>query len=309
MVIAVGTLVVAAGAITAWWLVPDDTRRPPAGSTGFPARPQPMGVGIGGQRADVGRLGVPAPTMSLPGAATNSETPSFPPPELTSEGKTLELAGRALAFERTTDADKDYANEGFSFLLKDDKSGDTWRILSHGVAGRIPFRMGPTYTGVQVRWDEDPAVRVVGITGFDPEAPTSVRRMFVEPRILTAYIVWVSTGPGRQSEFYVNNWFRKLRGATDQEILRHYVDRTAPYDVYGPIDEQRAPFSKAAQNLIALHTGARIFRGKVRSTKANPFGYEIEVLNLVGPGPGGLTIRYGDEKAIPRLEKGKPARR
>ncbi|MBI1913137.1 MAG: hypothetical protein HYS12_00005, partial [Planctomycetes bacterium] len=63
---------------------------------------------------------------------------------------------------------------------------------------------------------------------------------------------------------------------------------------------------KEAQALIARHKGAKMFHGLVRATHDNPFGYEIELLHLVGPDKGGNgVVFHGDSKTMPVLDQKK----
>jgi hypothetical protein len=66
------------------------------------------------------------------------------------------------------------------------------------------------------------------------------------------------------------------------------------------------PFAKKSQELIEKHKGTRMFHGLIRTAKAQPFGYEIELLHLVGPDKGGNgVVFFGDAKTIPMLDKKK----
>ena len=104
----------------------------------------------------------------------------------------------------------------------------------------------------------------------------------------------------------LNNWFHKWSPEADPVIYSHYADKQAPHDIYGFINGQSAPFAKKSQDLIEKHKGARMFHGLIRTAKAQPFGYEIELLHLVGPDKGGNgVVFFGDAKTIPMLDKKK----
>jgi hypothetical protein len=70
---------------------------------------------------------------------------------------------------------------------------------------------------------------------------------------------------------------------------------------------QSAPFSRKTQALIAQHKETRMFHGLIHATKESPFGYEMELLHLVGPEVQGSGVVFdGDARAIPRLDMRKP---
>ena len=54
---------------------------------------------------------------------------------------------------------------------------------------------------------------------------------------------------------------------------------------------------------MAKYPSAKVFRGFVRTTKDNPFGFELEITHLTGKNPKTevTTILYGNPKQIPRL--------
>src|SRR5207248_3190958 len=104
--------------------------------------------------------------------------------------------------------------------------------------------------------------------------------------------------------YNLNNWFHKWSDKADPVIYSHYADKPAPYDIFGFINGQAAPFSKKSQELIDKHPGARMFHGLIRTAKGQKFGYEIELLHLIVQDKGGNGIVvFGDPKTMPLLDK------
>lgn len=221
--------------------------------------------------------------------------------------KPVELTGRATDYFYTRNWFHYYWREDFSFLLHEDGTGKTWRVISREPTPAYRYRMGPTYTGLAVDWKARPHVRVIGVRGVDRLPPEFYHFKLDEKDLATAFVVRVETKPGEWKDFYVNNWFHQWGDKADPFVYKSYADRKAPYDIYGFINGQTAPFSKTARALIERHKNARMFHGLIRTTRDNPFGYEIELLNLVGPDKqGNGTSFYGDPGLIPALDEKKP---
>ena len=218
----------------------------------------------------------------------------------------VEQVGKASDYFYTREWRSYYWREDFSFLLKDEKSGKTWRILSREPTPHYDWRMGTTYTGLKVDWKANPRVKIAGVTGVDRQPKEFYTFKLDEPNIATALVVWVEGAGGKWQEFYVNNWFHKWSAAADPVIHRIYVDKPAPYDMYGYINGQHAPFSKKARALIEKYPQARTFHGLLRSSTKNAQEYEIEVLALIGPDKqGNGVVLHGDTKGMPLLDKKK----
>ena len=219
----------------------------------------------------------------------------------------VELIGRASDYFYTRNWSHYYWREDFSFLLHEGGTGKTWRVISREPTPAYHWRMGTTYTGLAVDWKAGPRVKVFGVTGVDRLPPKFYDLKLDEPNVATAFVVWVETGPDKWKEFYVNNWFHKWGEKADPAVHKVYAGKQAPYDIYGFISGQVAPFSKKAQALIGQHKNAKMFHGLVRQTQENPFGYEIELLNLVGQdSQGNGTVFYGDPKVMTPLDQRKP---
>jgi hypothetical protein len=219
----------------------------------------------------------------------------------------VELTGKATDYYHTRNWSSYYWREDFSFVLHDENSGKDWRIISREPTPAYDWRLGTTYTGLKVEWNARPRIKVVGITGVDRQPATFYDFKLNEPNLATAFVVWVETKPGEWREFYVNNWFHKWGEKVDLVVHRLYAGKEAPYDVYGFLNGQVAPFSKKAQGLIDLHKGARMFHGLLRETKENPFGYQIDLLHLIGPdAQGNGKVFFGDPAKMIPLDKTKP---
>ncbi len=220
-----------------------------------------------------------------------------PPP------KPVELIGKASAFRSYRDWQSYYWRDDFQFLLEEEKTGQTWRIISREPTPAYHWRMGPTNTGLKVDWSKKPRVKVVGVSGVDRLPPEFHDLKLDDKQMATVFVLSVETSPGRWEVFYVNNWFHKWGAKADAAIHKLFADKKQPYDIYGFINAQAATFSKEAQALIAKNPKARMFHGLIRATKDNAFGYEIELLHLVGPDEGGNGVAYyGDAKTIPVLD-------
>jgi hypothetical protein len=218
----------------------------------------------------------------------------------------VELVGKASDYFYKREWRSYYWREDFSFLLKDEKSGKTWRILSREPTPHYDWRLGTTFTGLKVDWQAKPRVKLVGVTGVDRQPKEFYGFRLDEPNIATAMVVWIETANAKWQEFYVNNWVHKWSETADPVIHRVYVDKPIPYDIYGYINGQSAPFSKKSRDLIARYKQARTFHGLLRSTKDNDKGYEIELLALIGPDKqGNGVVLHGDAKSIPLLDKKK----
>jgi len=218
----------------------------------------------------------------------------------------VELIGKATDFYFTKNYNSYYWREDFTFLLKDEKTGQIWRILSREPTPAYDWRMGTTFTGLTPDWKKDPRVKIVGVTGIDRLPAKFYDFKLDEPNLATAHLVHIEVMKDQWKLYNSNNWFHKWSAKADPVIYSHYADKQAPYDIYGFINGQAAPFSKKAQDLIDKHKGARMFHGVIRSTKDVPFGYEIDVLHLVGPDKGGNgVVFHGDAKTLPMLEKKK----
>jgi hypothetical protein len=122
----------------------------------------------------------------------------------------------------------------------------------------------------------------------------------------------VETAPKVWKEYFVNNWFHKWGDRADKAVHAHYAGKKAPYDIYGFVDGQAAPFDKTSREIIEKNRGRyTTFHGLVKATKDDPFGYEIELIDLIGKNPktGGHTVLFGDAKTIPRLDNKNPPKK
>lgn len=222
------------------------------------------------------------------------------------EPQPVELIGTPRGYFYTRNYPSYYWREDFSFLLKDEKTGKEWRIISREPTPHYDWRLGTTYTGLPVNWKKPPRVKVFGVTGVDRIPKDFYTFKLNEPNIATAFVVWVETAPGTWREWYVNNWFHRWGAAADAAVHKLYADRKAPYDIYGYLNGQSAPFAAKSQELIRKNPRARTFHGLIRTNKNAPGGVEIELLHLFGPDAGGNGIVfYGNAADIPKLDKKK----
>lgn len=217
----------------------------------------------------------------------------------------IELIGKATDFHYTRNWNSYYWREDFTFLLKDEKSGKAWRILSREPTPAYDWRMGTTFTGLKPDWKKEPRVKIIGVTGVDRLPAKFYDFKLDEPNIATAHLVYVETG--KEWKLYnANNWFHKWSDQADPILYAHFADKQAPYDIYGFINGQAAPFAKKSKAIIEQQPLARMFHGRIRTAKDQKFGYEIEVLHLVGPDRGGNGVVYfGDPKTLVGLDKKK----
>lgn len=238
----------------------------------------------------------------------DSSAPAADPPRRPPEP--VELIGRATDYAFTRNWSSYYWREDFTFLLHEEKAGTTWRIISREPTPAYDWRMGTTYPGLKVDWKARPRVKVLGVTGVDRQPAAYYDLKLDEPHLATAFVVLVETKPGAWQEFYVNNWFHSWGAKANRATHRAYADKQPPYDIYGFVKGQAAPFSKKSQAVLERHRDnpSLMFHGLVRSTKEHAFGYEIELIDLIGRNPqaGSPVVLHGDGKTIPRLDQRKP---
>ena len=84
--------------------------------------------------------------LALPGAAAEPAKPREP----------VALMGRASGFQFLRNWRSYYWREDFTFLLKEDGSGKTWRIISREPTPNYHWRMGTTFPGLKVDWKTGP---------------------------------------------------------------------------------------------------------------------------------------------------------
>src|ERR1700722_2731693 len=124
--------------------------------------------------------------LGMSATPRHAQKPAKPaPPE------PVELIGKATDFYFTRNYNSYYWREDFTFMLKDEKTGKTWRILSREPTPAYDWRMGTTFTGLEVNWKKQPRVKVVGVTGVDRLPAKFYDFKLAEPNIATGHIVWV----------------------------------------------------------------------------------------------------------------------
>lgn len=217
----------------------------------------------------------------------------------------VELTGKVEEFYFNRNWSSYYWREDFSFKLKDEKSGKTWRVISREPTPAYDWRFGTTFTDRKVDWKASPRVRVIGVTGVDRLPPTFYDFKLDDPLLATAFVAFVDTGKDAWKEYYVNNWFHSWGDKANPVIHRFYADKKTPYDIYGFINGQAAPFDRKSKDLIAKHPKAKMFHGLVHATKDNDFGFEIELLHLVGPDKDGNGVVFFGDASMPKLDRKK----
>lgn len=235
--------------------------------------------------------------------------PSADPPKR--DWEPVELTGTVSDWWYNRNWRSYYWREDFTFMLKDDK-GTTWRIISREPTPNYEFRMGTTFTGLAVDWKKPPRVKVIGVKAVDRIPADFYDFKLDEKNLATALILRVETKPDEWKDYYVNNWFHKWGDKADKAIHGHYADKKAPYDIYGFVNGQAAPFDKKSQAILDKHKATyTTFHGVVKTAKDSPLGYEIELIDLIGKNTqtGGHTVLFGDAKTIPRLDNKNPPKK
>lgn len=222
----------------------------------------------------------------------------------------VQLVGRASNYWYSRNWRAYYWREDFTFLLADEGTGKTWRVISREPTPAYGFRMGTTFTGLEVDWKAKPRVKVAGVKAIDRSPANFYDFKLDEPHLATALVVYVETAPNVWKEWFVNNWFHAWGERADKVVHARYAGQPAPYDIYGFARGQTAPFDRKSREIIDKNKDnpSLMFHGWVRATKDNPFGYEIELIDLVGRNfkSGGHVLLYGDAKTIPLLDGRKP---
>lgn len=253
------------------------------------------------------RLIFALPFLGLLCLSFGAESPAGPPER---NWETVEVVGTASDYWFSRNWRSYYWREDFTFLLTEDGTGKKWRIISREPTPHHGWRMGTTFTNLQVDWKAKPRVKVIGVKAIDRIPADFYDFKLNEPNLATALLVHVETAPNTWKEFFVNNWFHKWGPRADKVIFGHYAGKSDLYRIYGYARAQAAPFDKKSQALIDRNRDnpSLTFQGRVRATKENEFGYEIELIDLIGRDvkTGGPKLLYGDGKSIPLLDGRKP---
>jgi hypothetical protein len=229
------------------------------------------------------------------------------------EWEAVEMVGRASDYWYSRNWNSYYWREDFTFLFTQEGTDKTWRVISREPTPAYNYRMGTTYTGLKVDWKARPRVKLIGVKAVDRIPADFYDFKLEEGKVITAFVVWVETEPKVWKEYYVNNWFHRWdeKGLkADKFVHGYYADKKAPYDIYGFVNGQAAPFDKKSRAVIDKNKNnpSLMFHGRVRTAKDTAFGYEIELVDLIGRDvkSGGETVLYGDAKSIPLLGGRKP---
>jgi len=243
----------------------------------------------------------------LPAAGSAGQCPpekrNYPP---------IDLTGKVSNFHLTHNWRVYYWRKDVSFLLEDEKTGKTWRIVSRDMTpyeGR--WLLGPTYTGLEVDWKTKPRVQVIGVGAIDRPSGKFYDFKLDEENVGTAFVILVETKPGTWREYYVNNWIHRWGPEADRAIHAYYADKKPPYDVFGWIRGKACPFSKEAQAVLKKYPNARMFHGAVRSAPGTEFGYVLTIEHLMGKDPHTRASHcyFGNPDTLPPIDRYAPPKK
>lgn len=221
----------------------------------------------------------------------------------------VEVVGQASDFWFTHNWYHYYWREDFRFKLTDEQSNTEWQIISREPTPAYGWRMGTTFTDIKVDWKANPRVKVLGVKAVDRIPEEFYELPLKHPHLATVFVVQVEQN-GVWKDYYVSNWFHKWGDRADKAAYAFYADKPAPYDIYGFSSAQAAPFSKQSQRILdqLKEYNPRMFHGRIKTSKGTPFGYEIELIDLIGHDKktGNGAVVFGDGKTIPKLDGRKP---
>jgi eukaryotic-like serine/threonine-protein kinase len=221
--------------------------------------------------------------------------------------RVVEWTGRAVNLRYTRRSAGYYTADEFSFTL-DSPANGRWQVVSREPTPFESWRMGTTFTGLKLDWSTNPQVRIVALKGID-RIPATYPGLQLDPeKTLTVLLLDVRTGDAWKP-WYINNWFHRWSTPEeDARIAGHYVDRGAPYDVYGFRDDLLADLTEKSKQTAARFPTWRCYHGVlVKDAKAGR-GYALELLHLFARNPqtGGYDCVYGDTKQLVPLSTPSP---
>ena len=224
----------------------------------------------------------------------------------------IDLVGKVSSFHLTHNWRAYYWRKDISFLLNDEKTGKTWRIVSRDMTpyeGR--WLLGPTYTGLKVNWKSSPRVRVIGVGAIDRPSKQFYDLKLDEKNVGTALVVLVEVKPDTWKEYYVNNWIHRWGPDADRAIHAYYAGKELPYDVFGWIEGKACPYSKEARGLLKKFPDSRIFHGAVRSAPGTEFGYVLTIKHLMGKDPQTRASQcyFGNPGTLPKIDRYAPMKK
>jgi hypothetical protein len=232
----------------------------------------------------------------------------------------IDLKGRATSVVEKHFHRAYYWHRDISFLIEDEKTKKTWRIVSRDcMPNEARWMFGPTYTGLKVDWKSKPRVRVVGVDAvdrpdaggkqaFDRPAARFYDLKLDEENCGTAMIIWVEVKPDVWKEYYVNNWIHRWGPKADKFIHSFYADKGKPYEVFGWWGGKACPFVKGSHKLFAKYPKGQLFHGWVKSAPGTEFGYVLTVKHLMGKDRETREshVFHGDPKTLPSIHRYKP---
>jgi hypothetical protein len=223
----------------------------------------------------------------------------------------VELTGRAEEFFFKREWRSYYWREDFAFLLREEGTEKVWRIISREPTPFCGWRCGTTYTGLKVDWTNRPKVKLVGVRAVDRTPAEFHGWKLDEQDTVTAFVVQVDAdGNGEMKDWYINNWLHHWGEKANAAVVKIYIDRDKPYDVYGWVGGFDVPFDKEGQALVEKHKpcGKMIYHGAIRTTQDNPKGCEIRLIHLFARNArtGGYDCVLGDVKSMIPLDGNAP---
>ncbi len=219
-----------------------------------------------------------------------------------------ELTGRAEEFRFVRMWRSYYWREDFTFILRTD-DGKSLRIISREPTPWTDLRLGTTFTNLKVDWKSRPRVQVVGVAAIDriPEEFPDLK--LDRANTVTAFLVRVEVeADGKKSfrDWFVNNWFHRWGDEADKKMLAQFAGKSEPYTVYGFLGSNVAPLDRASQAILDRYRddyGGIIYHARVVKA-ANPVGYELKVIHLMGRHKKTAEYRvfHGDPKKLVKLD-------
>jgi hypothetical protein len=223
-----------------------------------------------------------------------------------------ELTGRAEGFRFVRQWRSYYWSEDFTFLLRTD-AGQLVRIISREPTPWNDLRLGTTFTGLKVPWDDRPRVRVIGVQGID-RTPAEFPGVNPYPTsTVTALIVRVETGGKMEwRDWFVNNWFHPWGKDADRKMLAHHANSDANYTIYGFLSGAPAPFDSPGKALVEKYGKEYcdiVYHARV--VRAKEGGFELRVLHLMGRHRKWLEYRvlHGDPRELVKLDQKPPKKK
>jgi outer membrane protein assembly factor BamB len=203
-----------------------------------------------------------------------------------------------------------YTAEDFSFTF-DTTGHGSWLVISREPTPFETWRFGTTFTGMAVKWDKNPKVRIVAVKGIDRLPPRFEDYKLDPNKTLTALIVEVWQDK-RWQPWFINNWFHRWGTPADSALIAsHYVNRPAPpFDVYGFKGDISAELNERSRKLVAKYPNWRAYHGRLVSDPKGKHGWALDLLHVFARNgkTGGYEAVVGDPKTLVPLRKPAPVK-